>query len=165
MKGKTTVRSGIVHISLPADPTEYEKMNKSAIIAIALFSQNKDDLPVTKLHLVPGAKDQKNNLIYALPSIFPKWHVTELPDAHPERILGKYKQESFFFIPIRYLREKGDLGVPFAKDTKGIPLLRFPLAMKETFILNDPSPAEDPKRPPDPDTTFALLAGHYCWGL
>lgn len=154
-------RSGVFDVALPEDEGQYRALNKMTVLAITVFSRSADDLPIRKI----GFNHASDPVHYVLPRIFGDEPVRALPeDSLYASKFGRYRQDVFVMIPVRFLREPGsvvvELNKPFtALELGGMPV---PFDKKLKFIADDRNGHEDPHGSPDGKLVMAILAGQYC---
>ncbi|HKR84343.1 MAG TPA: hypothetical protein VJS37_09220 [Terriglobales bacterium] len=62
-------------------------------------------------------------------------------EALPERVLGPYRENAFYRLPIPACLEKSDLLIDFARNRSGFKLIQFPEEVNVDFIVKDPDHA------------------------
>ncbi|OFZ78779.1 MAG: hypothetical protein A2583_09610 [Bdellovibrionales bacterium RIFOXYD1_FULL_53_11] len=171
------LHSGIFHVVLPKNRSQYERMNKIAIAGVTVYSRRKEDLPADSFYFAWGwnsldreivrkfdPKKGKSPEVFLLPRIFLHAPVTELAEGSKEAArFGRYRQDTYIFIPIRILLERGEFGVRFAGGRNSLQLGMFPLKIKEKFIVSDKTPAANPQEAPEPELTGYLVRENFCW--
>jgi hypothetical protein len=76
-----------------------------------------------------------------------------------ERVLGPYRENAFYLLPISAYFEKSDLLIDFARNRSGFKLIQFPEEVKVDFILKDSDP--EAAEPVAKDVLNAVVLREY----
>lgn len=155
---KSPARSGLADLVIPKTKEDYLKLNRMAILAVTAFSSRDGELPIRKVHFIPEPGKQLN----LLPRIFPQDEVKVMPPQSQSYRFGKFRQDLYFFIPIRFLTEKGLVTAELQPQGKLIQLLKTPISVNLSYSIHGLDAIEDPNRAPDPELTIKLIDENYC---
>jgi len=123
----------LLSTTLPIQKTkeEYEALNKHALILIVAISQEASELPIKRVYIRQGNSDfELTRFLRPRMSQTPK-------DSLTRSVLGEFREDSYFPIPIDAIYKPGRLLVDFAENRTEFVLDEFPFEPKEKFIRSD----------------------------
>lgn len=123
-------------IVFPADAGEYRKLGKRAILLIAAVTHDPAELPIQRVYL------RRENGVVELQKIASS--LCRTPSGSlVERVLGPYRENAFYLLPISSYFQTGKLLIDFARNRSAFQLIQFPEEVKTPFVLADADRAQD----------------------
>jgi hypothetical protein len=123
-------------IAFPAGEGEYRKLGKHAILLIAVVTRDPAELPIQRVYL------ERKNGVVELQKVASSLCRTP-PGSLVERVLGPYRENAFYLLPISAYFQTGKLLIDFAQNRSAFQLIQFPEEVKTTFVLADEDRAQD----------------------
>jgi len=117
-------------IAFPANEAEYKNLGKHAILFLAAVTHDPAELPIARVYL------EKEQGVIELQKIGSLLCRTPRGSA-VERILGQYRENAFYLLPISAYFQKAKLVIDFARNRSGFQLIQFPEEVKTDFVLAD----------------------------
>jgi hypothetical protein len=128
---QTTDRAVRDDIAFPASEQEYRDLGKQAILLVATVTHDPAELPLQRVYL------QKDGTVIELQKIG-SFLCRTTPGSAVERVLGPYRENAFYLLPISAYFQKADLLIDFARNRSGFKLIEFPEELKLDLALKDP---------------------------
>jgi len=154
-------RVGVVDIVLPANNKQYNDMNKMAILAVSVIQKDPKKNSIKKIKFT----SQEGKLDFHLPSIFPRAAIQELlPESKIAKAFGKYRQDIYLFIPVRFLFKPGKIVAEFQHGASKLELTQFPLKVDSSLDEKWKKEVENYNKLPNPKLVIGLLEKYYCLG-
>src|SRR5262249_42086217 len=122
--GQITDRAVRDDITFPASEQEYRDLGKHAILLIDAVTQYPAKLPLQRVYL------QKNGSVVELQKIGSYLSRTPAGSA-VEKVLGPYRDNAFYLLPVSAFFQKADLLIDFARNRVAFKLIQFPEEVKE----------------------------------
>jgi hypothetical protein len=141
-------------IAFPASEREYRDLGKHAILLIASVTHDPAELPLQRVYI------QKNGSVVELQKIGSFLSRTTVGSA-VERVLGPYRENAFYLLPISAVFQRADLLIDFARNRIAFKLIQFPEQVKEKFVLNDPDHDKETTLPVAKDVLNAVVLREY----
>jgi len=141
-------------IAFPASEQEYRDLGKHAILLIAAVTHDPAELPLQRVYL------QKNGSIVELQKIGSFLCRTPAGSA-VERVLGPYRENAFYLLPISAYFQKADLLIDFARNRSGFELIQFPEEVKVDLVLKDTDHDKEAALPVSKDVLNAVVLREY----
>ena len=117
-------------IAFPANEAEYKNLGKHAILLLAAVTHDPAELPIARVYL------EKEEGVIELQKIGSLLCRTPRGSA-VERVLGPYRENAFYLLPISSYFQKAKLVIDFARNRSGFQLIQFPEQVKADFVLAD----------------------------
>lgn len=156
-----SVLLGFSHVTFPKNESEASKLEEMAILALEVFAKEENRLPIEKAYFLSKDKkldDKKGSALKILPMIVPSERVLRLPENFP---YGKVTNAAFTFLPLEYIRMKGEVGVIMSNGDVSLPLFETPITKIPPFLKSKK------KRPikgmPNPELVTSILKNNYCF--
>jgi TPR repeat protein len=123
-------------IAFPASEEEYLALGKHAVLLLATVTHDRAELPVARVYL------EKDNGVIELRKIGSFLCRTQ-PGSLVESVLGPYRENAFYLLPISAYFQSAKLLVDFSRNRTRFQLIQFPEDVKPDFVLADPQHALD----------------------
>ena len=78
-----------------------------------------------------------------------------------ERVLGPYRENAFYLLPISAYFQKADLLIDFARNRSGFELIQFPEEVKVDLVLKDTDHDKEAALPVSKDVLNAVVLREY----
>lgn len=141
-------------IAFPATEQEYRDLGKHAILLLAAVTHDPAELPLGRVYL------QRNGIVVELQKIGS--FLCRTPSGSPvERVLGPYRENAFYLLPISAYFEKADLLIDFARNRSGFKLIQFPEEVKVDFIVKDPDREKEMAITPSGEVLNTIVLREY----
>jgi hypothetical protein len=149
-------------IAFPANEEEYKSLGKHAILLLAAVTHDPAELPIRRVYL------EKTDGVVELQKIGSFLCHTP-PGSAVERVLGAYRENAFYLLPISAYFKNDRLLIDFARNRSGFQLIQFPEEVKLDFILADSNHAQNTTVMASPDTVDGVVLREYginlkVWG-
>lgn len=141
-------------IAFPATEQEYRKLGKHAILLIAAVTHDAAELPLQRVYL------EKNGSVVELQKIGSFLYRTPAGSA-VERVLGPYRENAFYLLPISAFFKRTDLLIDFARNRVAFNLIQFPKRVEVDLILKDPDRAKETTLPVSKDLLHDVVLREY----
>lgn len=82
-----------------------------------------------------------------------------------EKVLGPYRENAFYLLPISALFQRSDLLIDFARNRDAFKLMEFPQKMEVDSVLKDPDRAKDTTLPVSKDVLHDIVLREYDFDL
>lgn len=128
-------RIALYDVAWPNSASEAEAVGRNGILQVTVVVADRTELPVRSAYLRTDADDTPLVLLGLQDSVEPG-------DA-PIRIVGVYREDSYYLLPIALAREPGSILIDFAQHRSGFHLVVLP--------LHPPSESAAGSSPPPPD--------------
>jgi TPR repeat protein len=128
--GQTTDRVVRDDIAFPANETEYKNLGKHAILLLAAVTHDPAELPITRVYLEKEAGVLELQKVGSFLCRTPRGSAVE-------RVLGPYRENAFYLLPISSYFQQAKLVIDFARNRSGFQLIQFPEEVKTDFVLAD----------------------------
>jgi TPR repeat protein len=117
-------------IAFPANEEEYENLGKHAILLLAAVTHDPAELPIGRVYLEEEDGVIELQKIGSLLCRTPRGSAVE-------RVLGPYRENAFYLLPISSYFQKAKLVIDFARNRSAFQLMQFPEEVKVDFVLAD----------------------------
>lgn len=141
-------------IAFPASEQEYRDLGKHAILFVAAVTHDPAELPLKRIYV------QKNGNVVELKKIGSFLYRTPA-GSEVEKVLGPYRENAFYLLPISTLFQRSDLLIDFARNRDTFKLMQFPQKMEEDFVLKDPDRAKETTLPVSKDVLHDIVLREY----
>jgi TPR repeat protein len=141
-------------IAFPANEEEYRHLGKHAVLLIAAVTHDPAELPIGRVYL------EKEGGIIELQKVGSILCHTPRGSA-VERVLGPYRENTFYLLPISAYFQKARLVIDFARNRSGFQLIQFPEEVKTDFVLVDSDHAHDTTLQAAPEAVSAIVLREY----
>jgi hypothetical protein len=141
-------------IAFPANENEYLSLGKNAILLIAAVTHDPAELPLKRVYL------EHEGHVIELQKIGSFLCRTPSGSAI-EQVLGPYRQNAFYLLPMSAYFQKEDLVIDFAHNRSGFKLIHFPEEVKVAFVLEDSDRAKDTTLPVSNEAVNAIVLREY----
>ncbi len=128
-------RVALYDVAWPSSASEAEAVGRNGILQVTVVAADRTELPVRSAYVRTDAGDTRLVLLGVQESIEPA-------DA-PIRIVGAYREDSYFLLPMAAARQPGSILIDFAQHRSGFTVVVLP--------LHPPSGPADGSGPPPPD--------------
>ena len=141
-------------IAFPADDGEYRKLGKRAILLVAAVTHDPAELPIQRVYL------QRENGVVELQKVASS--LCRTPSGSlVERVLGPYRENAFYLLPISSYFQTGKLLIDFARNRSAFQLIQFPEEVKVPFVLADADRAQDTASEVPAETINVVVLREY----
>lgn len=141
-------------IAFPADDQEYRDLGKHAILLIAAVTHDPAELPLERVYL------QNRGTVVELQKIGSTLCRTKA-GSEVERVLGSYRENAFYLLPISAYFQNVDLLIDFARNRSAFKLIQFPEEVKVDFVLKDAGHDNEARLPVSKDVLNAVVLREY----
>ncbi len=155
-------RTAVFDLVLPADRSQFQALNRMAILGIKIVGRDKSDFPIQNVYFAP---DSHKTQLSILPVIARGNPYDPIPTALQKSIQARYGsqgEELFLLIPMRFLGQNGEIGIQFKNRRRTLKIARLPIEMPSNLGSQDLQSPESPNRKPDDKLVLALLQRYYC---
>jgi hypothetical protein len=137
----------------PANAAEYRALAKYITVLVVVVSQDRSELPLRRVYI-----DNTNGTTTELKRISSVRSVD--PVSFTSKILGKYRETSYYLLPVALLSRQGRVIADFAVHRTGYQLAV--LNEKELdFVRSDSEPLPVPGETPDQRTLHDFVERHF----
>ena len=160
--GQATDRAVRDDIAFPANEEEYKNLGKHAILLLAAVTHDPAELPIARVYL------EKEDGVIELQKVGSFLCRTPRGSA-VERVLGPYRENVFYLLPISSYFQKAKLVIDFARNRSGFQLIQFPEEVKLDFVLADSDHRQDTTLHASTEAVSAIVLREYgvdltVWG-
>jgi hypothetical protein len=141
-------------IAFPATEQEYLDLGKQAILLLAVVTHDPAELPLKRVYL------QRGDTTVDLEKIG-SFVCRTAPGSVVERVLGPYRENAFYLLPISAYFEKADLLVDFDRNRSGFKIIQFPEELKVDFIMQDSDREKAAALPASKDVLNKIVLREY----
>jgi hypothetical protein len=141
-------------IAFPASESEYVALGKHAVLLIAAVTHDPAELPIARVYL------EKENGVIPLQEIG-SFLCRTTSESTVERVLGGYRENALFLLPLSAYFQPAKLMVDFARNRSGFQLIQFPEQIKVEFVLADPERSQDSTSAVSTDALNAMVLREY----
>jgi hypothetical protein len=145
-------------IAFPATEQEYRDLGKHAILLVAAVTHDPAELPLQRVYL------QKDGSTVELQKIG-SFLCRTPAGSSVERVLGPYRENAFYLLPISAYFQRADLLIDFARNRTAFKLIQFPEELKIDLILKDPDRDEETNLPVSKDVLNDVVLREYSVDL
>jgi TPR repeat protein len=117
-------------IAFPANAEEYKNLGKHAILLLAAVTHDPAELPIARVYLEKEEGVIELQKVGSFLCRTPRGSVVE-------RVLGPYRENAFYLLPISSYFQRAKLVIDFARNRSGFQLIQFPEEVKTDFVLAD----------------------------
>lgn len=123
-------RVALWDVAFPKDREEYESLNKHAVLLITAITHDPTELPLRRLYRRNGDKTTELSKIVA-------WRSETKAGSLARKVLGQYREDTFYLLPIQYYFESGVLLLDFSANRSEFHIHDYPRPVEEDFIVSD----------------------------
>jgi len=159
---ETTDRVVRDDIAFPINEKEYKNLGKHAILLVAAVTHDPAELPIARVYL------ERPEGVIELQKVGSSLCRTS-PGSAVERVLGPYRENALYLLPISSYFEKAKLLIDFARNRSGFQLIQFPEEVKLDFVLADFGHGDDTTLQASTEGVNAVVLREYgidlsTWG-
>jgi TPR repeat protein len=151
---RPTDRSVRDDIAFPLNEEEYRDLGKRAVLLIAAVTHDPAELPLSRVYL---RKDGKSVELQKIGSFLCR----TAAGSPVERVLGPYRENAFYLLPISAYFQKADLLIDFARNRTGFKLIEFPEEVKVDLVEKDPDHDKETDQPVSIDVLNTMVLREY----
>jgi hypothetical protein len=146
-------RVALVDFAWPMSEAEYRATAKFVVVLVVAVSQQEQELPLKRLYVQAGRRTVPLQKIASERRALPE-------DSEVAKVLGRFREDSFYLAPAGVMMRKGDLLIDFAVNRSGFRVYELP-GTPPDFVRADrnPNPARGAK--PDPGALRDLIEREY----
>lgn len=136
----------------PADAAEYRALARYVPVMVVVVSQDESELPLKRVYVDANGTTTELQRISSVRSIDPKNFTS--------KILGRYRETSYYLLPVALLSSQGKLIADFAVHRTGYQLASLtdnPL----DFVQADSHPLPFPGDTPDKNVLHDFVKRHF----
>jgi len=132
-------RVALYDVAFPKDKEEYKALNKHAVLLVTVVTQDPAELPIKRVYVRASEEDRELAMFLSPASATPAGLVRE--------VLGPYRQDAYYLLPIASYFEPGQLLLDFAENRVEFLVTEYPRDLPVDLV-----PKEDSLQP-EPDIT------------
>jgi hypothetical protein len=136
----------------PADATEYQALAKYVPVLIVVVSQDKAELPLRRVYIEGSGGTTELTRISSIRSVDPK--------SFTSNILGKYRETSYYLLPVALLSQHGRIIADFAIHRTGYQLATLD-DNEIDYVKSDSDPLPTPGSTPDRAALHDFVERHF----
>jgi hypothetical protein len=136
----------------PADAAEYQALSKYIPILITAVSQDKAELPLRRVFVESDGTTTELTRISSVQSKDPKNFIS--------KILGRYRETSYYLLPVALLSQQGRVITDFAIHRTGYQLAVLDDAGLD-FVKAESNPLPTPGSSPDQQALHDFVKRHF----